>query len=121
MPKSELLLSLFAQSLFKKNDFERFAPVSLYKRAPVSDSFPSLMTKEHGSDSLFITSELHVLLHGGITLSLTENERFAQKTDEQIIPKGKTDIEAVLLFKIQLIYSFQKLPIRRFFLFTDHF
>ena len=81
MPKSESLPSLFAQLLFfkellwanhsgcskQKSDRERFAPVALYKRATMSDSFRSLMTKDqpwaihsglswqksNGSESLF--------------------------------------------------------------------
>ena len=45
-PKSELIPSLFAHSLFFKERLEHFAPVALYKRATVSDSLWLLMTKE---------------------------------------------------------------------------
>ena len=46
MPKSESLPSLFAQSLFFKELQERFALVTLYKRATMRESLPTLFTKE---------------------------------------------------------------------------
>ena len=44
--RSDLLLSLFALSLFFKEQQERFAIIALYKKATVSESLPSLITKE---------------------------------------------------------------------------
>ena len=67
-----MLTSLFAHSLFFKERLEQFSRVALYKRATMSDSLRSLMTKEQpwairsgrswqksdGSDSLFFMSKL---------------------------------------------------------------
>ena len=55
--KSESLPKLFAHSLFFKERLERFTPVALYKRATMSNSLRSLMTKSNRSDSLFFMSE----------------------------------------------------------------
>ena len=71
MPKSESLKLLFAQSLFFKEQRERFALVHLYKRAIAIKSLPLPFTterlwafrsgrswqKSNGSNSLFFTSE----------------------------------------------------------------
>ena len=73
MPKSESLLSLLAQLLFFKERWKRFTLLALYKRATMRES---LMTKERW--------EQFALFHEWIPLSLTKNERFAPKTDEQI-------------------------------------
>ena len=62
--------------LFNMNNHERIGPVALYKRANVSDSLPSLMTKEQW--------ERFALFHDQIALSLTKNELFARKTSERI-------------------------------------
>ena len=88
-PKTKL--SLFAHLVFFKEQLERFAPVALYKRATLAihsitqdkratlnNLLRSLMTKERWEHLLFFTSE------SWITLLLTQNERIAQKTDEQI-------------------------------------
>ena len=70
-PKNKSLPSLFAHLLFFKEGLERFAPIALNKRAIVSDSLRSLMTKEwpwairsghswqksNRSDSLFFMRE----------------------------------------------------------------
>ena len=80
MPKPELLTLPFAQSLFfkeqrgslQKSGCEGIAPIALYKRATLSDSLSSLMT-----------GVIHSFLQTN-ALSLTKNNRFAQKTDEQI-------------------------------------
>ena len=88
MSKSESLPSLFAQSLFFKEPWERYALVALEKRGIL---IPSLFTKEklrairsrcswQKSDCM----EQFALDHKRITLLLTKNERFAQTTDEQI-------------------------------------
>ena len=47
-----------------------------YKRVTVSDSLRLLMAKEH--------RDQFALFHEQIALSLTKNERFAQKRDDQI-------------------------------------
>ena len=65
-----------SQRSLKKSYCEQITPVTLYKRATVSDSLPSLMTKEPW--------EQFTLFHKQITLSLTKNEQFTQKTNEQI-------------------------------------
>ena len=54
-----MLTSLFAHSLFFKEQLERFAPVAFYKRATVSDSLTSIFRSQ-------------------------KNELFPQETDEQI-------------------------------------
>ena len=43
--------------IFFKERLERFTPVALYKRATMSNSLRSLMTKSNRSDSLFFMSE----------------------------------------------------------------
>ena len=67
-----MLTLLFAHSLFFKERLEQFSLVALYKRATMSDSLRSLMTKEqpwairsgcswqksNGSNSLFFMSKL---------------------------------------------------------------
>ena len=50
--------------------------VIFYKRVTVSDSLRLLMAKEH--------RDQFALFHEQIALSLTKNERFAQKRDDQI-------------------------------------
>ena len=69
MPACESLPLLFAYSLFFKERLEWFAPVALYKRATVSDSLRSLMTKERW--------EGFALFHKRIALLLTKNEQIA--------------------------------------------
>ena len=54
MPKSESLLSLFAQSRLFKEQWEQFALVALYKRAIVSKSLSISFQKSNVSDSLVI-------------------------------------------------------------------
>ena len=76
MPKSELLPSLFAYSIFFKEGLERFPHVALYKKATRSDSLRSLMTKER--------RECFALFHEQIVHLLTKNEGIARKTDERI-------------------------------------
>ena len=81
MPKSELLPSLFAHSFFFKEQLERFAPVALYKRATMSNSLWSLMTKEG--------RERFAFFHEKIALSLTKNKRIARKTNKRIPNPGR--------------------------------
>ena len=101
MLKSKSLLFFFAQSIFfkeqpwvshsgcseQKIDPERFTPVALYKRATVSDSLRSLMTKEW--------QDRFALFHERIALLLTKNEQIAQKPNERIPNPGK---QCTLLF-----------------------
>ena len=58
------------KSLFIKSKSEQIAPVALYKRATVSNSLSSLMTKEQ--------RERYAIFHQRIALLLTKNEQ--QKT-----------------------------------------
>ena len=60
----------------QKSDCERIAPNALYKRATVSNYLQLLLTEE-GRDRFAIFQEQ-------ITLSLSKNKQFAQKTKEQI-------------------------------------
>ena len=62
MPKSKSLTSLLAHLLFFKERLEQLAPVSLYKRATVSNSLRSLITTERRER---------------VTLWLTKNEPIA--------------------------------------------
>ena len=57
MPKSNSLTMIIDRSLFFKERLGRFTPVALYKRATMSNSLRSLMTKSNRSDSLFFMSE----------------------------------------------------------------
>ena len=80
--KSESLQLLFAKLLFfkdrwdqfslvalyKKRDCERIAPVTLYKRATVSESISSIFKKER--------REWIILFHERIALLITKNEQF---------------------------------------------
>ena len=98
MPKSESLPSLFAHSLFCKEQPERFALVALFKRATMSNSLRSLMTKER--------REWFPLFHEQIALSLTNNEQIAQKTDSQPCPKGDITVDMMnMVGKFTLHYN----------------
>ena len=73
----EFALLLIRSCSFAQNrDCERIAPVAQYKRATVSYSLPLLFTKAIGS---------YPRENRFFALSLKKNERFAQKTKEQIL------------------------------------
>ena len=72
-------VALCSVALFKERQ-KRFALLAVCKRTTMSDSFRSLIKKER--------LERFVLFHEQIALSLTKNERFAWKADEQIPNPG---------------------------------
>ena len=71
LPMSKLLQSLFTHTLFVKERHVQFAQVAHDKRVTVSNLLTLLFTKEQ--------QEQFALLHQGIDLSLTKNERIARK------------------------------------------
>ena len=73
MPKSESLPSLFVPLLFfkvrqnsccslQKSDHEQIAPLAIYKRATVSNSIPSLFTKELREQFTLFQERIAILL-----------------------------------------------------------
>ena len=85
MPKSELLSSLFADSLFTK---EQITLVTLFKRANLSDSLWSLLTKEqHDQFALFPER---------IAISLFRS----QKTSD-LLKKPKSEFPTLKIFPLQ--------------------
>ena len=88
MPKSESILTLFAQSLFFKERREQIAPVTFYKRVTLSEWLPSLYKRATLSDSLRLLMtkeqrERFALFTRELLFRLKKNKQFAQKTDEQ--------------------------------------
>ena len=91
MPKSELLQLLFAPLLFFIELRELFDLVVLYKRATVSESLPTLFTKEQPWAIMYLQLLLteegrdrFAIFQEQITLLLSKNKQFAPKTKEQI-------------------------------------
>ena len=60
--------SILSSLFIKKSDCERIAPVTLYKRATVSESISSIFKKER--------REWIILFHERIALLITKNEQF---------------------------------------------
>ena len=84
-PKSKLYPSLFAHSLFFKEQLERFAPVAHYKRTTLRDSLLLLFTSDCEQFAQVGNRseewEGFALFHKRITLSLSKNW-WANCTDE---------------------------------------
>ena len=78
MPKSESILTLFAQLLFFKERREQIAPVTFYKRVTLSEWLPSIYKRATLSDSL------------RLLMTKEQRERFALFTSELVFRSQKT-------------------------------
>ena len=100
MPMSESLQSLFALSLFFKEQWEQFALIALYRRATVSESLQSLFTKEWlQAICSFPKGNRYFALY----LQKTSDSLFAHKKTSDSLEKPKSKISTLQILKAALI------------------
>ena len=83
---------------------DQIAPVAVYKRATMSDSFPMLMTKEQRERCALFPQRTVLSL-----LRLRKTSDLLEKTDEQIPKTDNTIYHPVYLFSLNTIYLYSYL------------
>ena len=100
MPMSESLQSLFALSLFFKEQWEQFALIALYRRATVSESLQSLFTKEWPKA---ICSFPKGNRYFALYLQKTSDSLFAHNKTSDSLEKPKSKISTLQILRAALI------------------